>query len=202
MLKHFPTSFKYRGRGREVSDLGNLIGLYAEWHSQLIPYYSFDQFVHKVEQVGSTKRVKLCLGGLRERVANGGDPTKLHDSPVVDHSNKKEEAMNEEPGIIHEDVFSHKDDPDNLQEDMLQEIYDKATEVPNQSNFNVSGTIDLSSHNSSTKDSTNEASEATDNTSNIAREKQISDEQKVRMEANRLKAMERAAARALSTQVS
>ncbi|KAG6474592.1 hypothetical protein ZIOFF_068530 [Zingiber officinale] len=79
VLRHFPRAFKYRGRGHEsfgnfelfempfciistfyflqAADLGNLIGLYAQWHSQLIPYYSFDQFVRKVEQVGATKRV-------------------------------------------------------------------------------------------------------------------------------------------------
>ena len=43
----------------QVSDLGNLIGLYSEWHSRLLPYYSFDQFVHKAEQVAATKRVKV-----------------------------------------------------------------------------------------------------------------------------------------------
>ncbi|PQM33768.1 hypothetical protein Pyn_11759 [Prunus yedoensis var. nudiflora] len=32
----------------EVRDLGNLIGLYTEWHSRLLPYYSFDQFVHEM----------------------------------------------------------------------------------------------------------------------------------------------------------
>lgn len=45
----------------QVSDLGNLISLYAQWHARLIPYYSFDQFVHKVEQVGATKRVRVSL---------------------------------------------------------------------------------------------------------------------------------------------
>ena len=43
----------------QVRDLENLIGLYSEWHSRLLPYYSFDQFVHKVEQVAATKRVKV-----------------------------------------------------------------------------------------------------------------------------------------------
>lgn len=45
----------------QVSDLKNLIGLYSEWHSLLLPYYSFDQFVHKVEQVGATKRVRVRI---------------------------------------------------------------------------------------------------------------------------------------------
>ena len=42
-----------------MSDLGNLIGLYREWHKHLLPYYSFDQFVHKVDRVASSKRVKV-----------------------------------------------------------------------------------------------------------------------------------------------
>lgn len=47
----------------KVSDLGNLIGMYREWHSHLLPYYSFDQFVHKVENVAATNQVKVltCL---------------------------------------------------------------------------------------------------------------------------------------------
>lgn len=97
VLRHFPRSFKYRGRGHEVSDLGNLIGLYSEWHSRLLPYYSFDQFVHKVEQVAATKRVKMCIRELRERVAKGGDPTKLHEPPVqIDDSNVEQGAQDHE----------------------------------------------------------------------------------------------------------
>ncbi|KAM0950083.1 putative transcription factor interactor and regulator CCHC(Zn) family [Dioscorea sansibarensis] len=59
VLRHFPGAFKYHGRGREVSDLRNLINLYVEWHSQLIPYYSFDQFVLKLEKVGATRKVRF-----------------------------------------------------------------------------------------------------------------------------------------------
>ncbi|CAH8362374.1 unnamed protein product [Eruca vesicaria subsp. sativa] len=35
--------------------------MYSEWYSHLLPYYSFDQFVHKVQQVASTKRVKCVI---------------------------------------------------------------------------------------------------------------------------------------------
>lgn len=45
----------------QASDLGNLIGLYTQWHSHLLPYYSFDQFAQKVEQVGASRRVRVCL---------------------------------------------------------------------------------------------------------------------------------------------
>lgn len=45
----------------QISDLENLIGLYREWHSHILPYYSFEHFVHKVEQVAATKRVKVKM---------------------------------------------------------------------------------------------------------------------------------------------
>ncbi|KAI3472699.1 hypothetical protein Pfo_031096, partial [Paulownia fortunei] len=86
ILRYFPRALKCRGRGHEVNDLRHLLRLYAEWHSRLLPYYNFDQFIHKVEQVGATKRVKVCLRELQERVADGVDPTKLQEPHAQQNS--------------------------------------------------------------------------------------------------------------------
>jgi hypothetical protein len=63
VLRYFPKAFKPRARpGHEVDDLANLIKLYADWHSRLIPYYSFEQFVRKLEKLGAGNRVRVsCL---------------------------------------------------------------------------------------------------------------------------------------------
>lgn len=85
VLRHFPRAFNYHGRGHEVrslifilivfcllisikklllsqaNDLGNLISLYAQWHSHLIPYYSFEQFITKVEQLGTTRHARVSI---------------------------------------------------------------------------------------------------------------------------------------------
>lgn len=59
VLRYFPKAFKPRARpGHEVDDLANLIKLYADWHSRLIPYYSFEQFVRKLEKLGAGNRVR------------------------------------------------------------------------------------------------------------------------------------------------
>ncbi|KAH7570739.1 hypothetical protein JRO89_XS05G0173400 [Xanthoceras sorbifolium] len=168
VLRHFPRAFKYRGRGHEVKDLGNLIGLYSEWHSHLLPYYSFDQFIHKVEQVAASKHVKACIRDLRERVASGGDPTKLHEAPVEQDGPTGEHVGNAEMMIrpkckpsslwlkqlyypakaktylnshspteaMASEGYHHPGDQslnihaaDGIHEDLLQEIYKKATEV-------------------------------------------------------------------------
>ncbi|XP_050210610.1 uncharacterized protein LOC126660932 [Mercurialis annua] len=184
VLRHFPRNFKFRGRGHEVSDLGNLIRLYSEWHSHLLPYYSYDEFVHKVEQVASTKRVKICLRDLRERVASGGDPTKLHELPTefAEPSSEQDHSI---PAEAVGGPSSNIHDADDLQEDMPHDIFDRVTEA------NVNSSKDMVQSSKSGMEPLTQNNNAT--TSN---EVMLTDEQKARMEANRLKALERAAARA------
>ncbi|EXC33111.1 TIMELESS-interacting protein [Morus notabilis] len=191
VLRHFPRAFKYRGRGHEVSDLGNLIRMYGEWHSRLLPYYSFDQFVHKVEQVAATKRVKTCLRELRERVASGGDPTKLHEPPVEDENpHDGQEAISSEEVRHHkEDSSSKNHNIDDIQEDMLQDVYENAIEQPS---------ANLQNGITPAKELPNQV--PNDKVSQSI-ENDITEEQRARMEANRLKALEKAAARARSLQV-
>ncbi|KAL6567908.1 hypothetical protein OROGR_001576 [Orobanche gracilis] len=164
ILRYFPRAFKCRGRGREVNDLKHLLCMYAEWHSRLLPYYNFGQFVHKVEQVAATKRFKVSLRELRERVADGEDPMKLREPQVQQNS------VDEDAGGL--DIPSHflnndipNEDANNFREDMPQCTWRKATDETHIHVGNV--------------DSTNA----------------ITEEQRSRMEANRLKALERAAAR-------
>ncbi|XP_074563621.1 uncharacterized protein LOC141820235 [Curcuma longa] len=192
VLRHFPRAFKYRGRGHEVADLGNLIGLYAQWHSQLIPYYSFDQFVRKVEQVGATARVRRCISELKDRVANGGDPSKLHESPIEEVAPEIEldDPTAGEPVADAVDPLFDSIEADHIQEDeIFNEIYHKATEEPHHPSAILVATR------------TNESApqeQVPDGGASVPSKVQISEEQRARMEANRLKALERAAARARS----
>ncbi|XP_043694767.1 TIMELESS-interacting protein [Telopea speciosissima] len=196
VLRHFPRAFKFGGRGHEVRDLGNLIGLYAQWHKHLIPYYSFEQFIHKVEQVGATRRVRTCIRELRDRVANGGDPSKLHEPPVEHDVSNCEPALEEATNL--ESTNHQMGEPqtnnhnvDIMQEEMFDEIYRTATEEPCQSSETQKVISQASPDQSSGKELSNRVAD----TSN---EIQVTEEQRARMEANRLKALERAAARVRS----
>ncbi|KAF5176077.1 zinc knuckle (CCHC-type) family protein [Thalictrum thalictroides] len=199
VLKHFPKSFKFRGRGHEVSDLGNLIELYTQWHSQLIPYYSFQQFMQKVEQVAATKRVRACIRDLKERVANGGDPSKLHEPPV-EHDVPSMEPVVEE--VRSEDPVSDLGNPppeshdaDALDEEMADEIYRNATEEPCLSSQNQTPAVQVLPDHSIVN---GPPDQLPDNQTSILSDV-ITEEQKTRMEANRLKALERASARVRSS---
>ncbi|KAI5388198.1 uncharacterized protein LOC127105546 [Lathyrus oleraceus] len=186
VLRYFPRSFKYHGRGHEVRDLGNLIELYSEWHSRLLPYYPFNQFVHKVEQVAATRRVKTSLRELRERVANGGDPSKLHEPPGVQNIPVAEQENGE---VTHQDneMFDEPENVIDIQEDMLNDIYDQATEEPSQPMQNVIGTSTDPKSSAIEKTS----NEAPNNGGSLSSNAEITAEQRARMEANRLKAIEK-----------
>ncbi|XVE85615.1 hypothetical protein DITRI_Ditri17bG0104400 [Diplodiscus trichospermus] len=194
ILRHFPRALRYRGRGHEVSDLGNLIGLYREWHRHLLPYYSFDQFVNKAEKIASSKRVKNCIRDLRERVARGGDPTKLHESPDEINGPSDEQGGRHSDGQIHDHCEG--DHVNDFQEDMLNEIYQKTCEEPSHDRHN-----DIAAGEVLAANSCGPEHQVPNNGASCSSEVHITEEQRARMEANKSKALERAAAGSSSDQI-
>ncbi|KAH9624339.1 hypothetical protein KSS87_006704 [Heliosperma pusillum] len=163
--------------------------MYAEWHAQLIPYFPFDQFIHKVEEAGS-RRVKMCIAELKERVANGGDITKLKEP---EHENEipvdKEDVMTvDEPGNHQEDLPFNSNVADEMHEDILNEIYNTTAEESSHS---------LKGDHASVADMppSKQFDKSPDGGSTRAGVDEVTEQQKALMEANRLKALERAAAR-------
>ncbi|KAK9676513.1 hypothetical protein RND81_11G082200 [Saponaria officinalis] len=193
ILRYFPRNFKCRGRGYEVNDLGNLLRMYAEWHSQLIPYFPFDQFIHKVEEAGS-RRVKTCIAELKDRVANGGDPTKLRESePENEILHDKEDVMNVDgPANHHDDVPFNNDNADEMHEDIFREIYNKTAEETPHSDRDDSSVPDMPPSTAAINQHSEKSADTATRSPNVAR---VTEEQKALMEAKRLKALERAAAR-------
>ncbi|KAF8692374.1 hypothetical protein HU200_039704 [Digitaria exilis] len=220
VLRYFPKAFKPRARpGHEVEDLGNLIKLYTDWHSRFIPYYSFEQFVRKLEKVGASNRVRRCISELRDRVARGGDPTLLREAPVeeVTPTGEPDGTAPEDPFLGSEDnhvanpghegsidpLVEGNTDMDHMQEDLLNEMYEKAAdeapqtaagEESNKEASEPSAPKEASSHGNAAGKVQEEAG------SSKPAKIELTEEQRARMEANRLKALERAAARARASQ--
>eukprot|EP00253_Pinus_taeda_P002424 PITA_02424 len=188
----------------QVSDLGNLIEAFIQWHSRLLPSVSFQYFVDRVEKVGATKRVRNCLRELRERVARGENPKTLHDPPVEPTSPVDDVMVDGDVGS--EDPNKDVAD-DDIQEDLFDELYrhavgenpisssqkGSANEVGSLS-FSQSPILNTTPEEQGWQQSQNEVNEQGKSQS------QITEEQKARMEENRLKALERAAARASQLQ--
>lgn len=205
VLEHIPRMLHLKGPGHEVSDLGNLIEAFIQWHSRLLPSVSFQYFVDRVEKVGSTKRVRNCLRELRERVDRGENPKTLHEPPVEPISPVDDIMVDGDVGLeedLNKDVAV-----DDIQEDLFDELYRQAVgEDP--SSFSQKGPENaVDSHSFSqapTLNNTQEEQGSQQSQSEVIEqgksENQITEEQKARMEMNRLKALERAAARASQLQ--
>ncbi|AAF26978.1 putative CCHC-type zinc finger protein [Arabidopsis thaliana] len=170
VLRYFPKSFN-------------------EWHTHLLPYYSFDHFVHKVQQVASTKRVKNCINELRERVASGVDPNKLYEKQEENTVPSDDQDM-DQPSHDEENIPSKSVDADTnadaFEDSMLNEIFDNASKLPSDEQ-----NMDKSSELTEEQRARMEANRL----KAMEKAQNISEEQRVRMEANRLKALERAKAR-------
>lgn len=204
VLEHIPRMLHFRGPGHEVSDLGNLIEAFIQWHSRLLPSVSFQYFVDRVEKVGASKRVRNCLRELRERVARGENPKTLHEPPVEPTSPVDDVMV--DGGVGSEDPNKDVAD-DDIQEDLFDELYryavgenpisssqkGSANEVGSLS-FSQSPILNTTPEEQGWQQSQNEVNEQGKS------QNQITEEQKARMEENRLKALERAAARASQLQ--
>lgn len=147
--------------------------------------------------MAASNQVKRCIRELRERVASGGDPTKLHEPPppVEDGVNNDQglsapvEHMDAEEPREHARELSN-NTSDDFPQDILHEIYEKATED-----------APRSTQGHDVFDLVNESQNQVTNTvTSKSTKSQISDEQNARMELNKLKALEKAAARSRSQQ--
>ncbi|KAH0881679.1 hypothetical protein HID58_069073 [Brassica napus] len=184
VLRHFPRSFKYRGRGKRM---------YSEWHSHLLPY--------------STPLISLCIRSNKSlllsvsRVASGVDPISYTTSrrkmllilmiKVCDVD--MDQPSNGEENVPSKKTVDADTNADAFQDSMLNEIFDSATDsrptqkLPSDEEQNMDQSSELTEE--------QRARMEANRLKAMERAQNISEEQRLRMEANRLKALERAKAR-------
>ncbi|XP_035191777.1 TIMELESS-interacting protein isoform X1 [Oxyura jamaicensis] len=64
-LRHMFDNVKFKGKGHEAEDLKTLIRHMEHWAHRLFPKLQFDDFIDKVESLGSKKEVQTCLKRIR-----------------------------------------------------------------------------------------------------------------------------------------
>ncbi|KAH9555783.1 hypothetical protein CY35_08G134500 [Sphagnum magellanicum] len=220
VLEKLPQQVTIKGRGHEVEDLKSLLEAYMRWHARLLPYYSYSQFVAKVEKLGANKRVRMCMKELRDQVSRG------EELEVVDGANDQGGSMDFNDDVMPdqgdllggwEDGVHRPEEPADPPLDVLDEFLQQAAE---ESSYRQEKPQDL--HVESTKrklivgegieDSQQEIQEqqcvhvestklrlTVGEEGTKESEQEIQQQQRARMEANKLKALERARARALAS---
>ncbi|XP_024363505.1 uncharacterized protein [Physcomitrium patens] len=178
VLEKIPRQVNIRGRGHEVEDLKSLLEAYVRWHQNLLPYYSFSQFVEKVEKVGSTKRVRLCVRELRSKVEKEKNSLGADANSNADDDEAPDTKWEENDGDAAED---HGDPPMDVLEEHLRES----------AHASVSNLVEAAPA-SAPRPTIVIGPEP----STVAQQ-ELKEEQRARMEANKQKALERARARKL-----
>ncbi|CAK9235445.1 unnamed protein product [Sphagnum troendelagicum] len=184
VLEKLPQQVTIKGRGHEVEDLKSLLEAYRRWHARLLPYYSYSQFVAKVEKLGANKRVRMCMKELRDQVSRG------EELQVVDGANDQGGSMDFNEDAAEEGAY-RQEKPQDLHVESTKRklivgegIEDSQQEIQEQQFVHVESTkLRLTVGEEGTKES----------------EQEIQQQQRARMEANKLKALERARARALAS---
>ncbi|KAH7436772.1 hypothetical protein KP509_05G035600 [Ceratopteris richardii] len=191
VLEHFPRMVKIQGPGHEVEDLQSFLEAYVHWHSLILPYFSFNQFVEKVEKLGASRRVRVCINDLKAKLASGEELKFTPQKAASDHGDDQGEASLDKDLPPDKDAWDDESVPADVNEDIFDEFYKQATEE----HAGASGL-------QSTIPSITLSTPISQPNANVLPNCSISEDQKLRMEANRLKALERAKARAAATAAS
>ncbi|XP_047592569.1 TIMELESS-interacting protein isoform X3 [Lutra lutra] len=64
-LRHVFDKAKFKGKGHEAEDLKTLIRHMEHWAHRLFPKLQFEDFIDRVEYLGSKKEVQTCLKRIR-----------------------------------------------------------------------------------------------------------------------------------------
>ncbi|MCO5604243.1 hypothetical protein L7F22_058406 [Adiantum nelumboides] len=186
VLEHFPRMVKLQGPGHEVDDLKSFLEAYVHWHSLILPYFSFNQFVEKVAKVGASRRVRMCVNDLKNKVARGDELKLSPEKKIQDWADDDQDIPLDKDLPMDEGNGEDQTLPADVNDDVFDDFYKQATDACQvaPSTMPLSASLPKSSGN----DHNTKSSSLPSNT--------INEVQKLRMEANRLEALERAKARA------
>ncbi|XP_045864516.1 TIMELESS-interacting protein [Meles meles] len=89
-LRHVFDKVKFKGKGHEAEDLKTLIRHMEHWAHRLFPKLQFEDFIDRVEYLGSKKEVQTCLKRIRldlpilhEDFISNNDEGENHDHDVM-----------------------------------------------------------------------------------------------------------------------
>ncbi|KAL3694567.1 hypothetical protein R1sor_008218 [Riccia sorocarpa] len=210
LLEKMPQMVKIRGEGHEVHDLKALLEGYVHWHSQLHPYLGFNDFVAKIEKLGATRRVRMCVRELRDKVTGGNghdvntekdseaaSPRAAEPSPEEATAGVNERESEEWLGAGLNEVDEADVNPDPampVNEDDFEDFFRQGTMEPNEALDSGSRPAQRAAGGTCSPRKLPSLLEE-DATSIAPAPVSISETVAARMEANRLKALERAKAR-------
>ncbi|KAK3915080.1 TIMELESS-interacting protein [Frankliniella fusca] len=172
-LKNSFTDIKFKGKNHETEDLQKVMARLEHWSHRLFPKFQFDDFLEKVEKLGSKKQVQNYVKRLRMGLEDDDD------------------------GVVRSENEEAVDDPDPIADDTLGEfdrlLAEQVTLHENSLSVSTPRTPGAAANNLRTPSIPPVKPPAISST---PAQPTLSEEQRARIERNRLAAMERRRARA------
>lgn len=174
--KHFE-GFKFHGKGHEKMDLDRIMKRLEHWAHRLFPKLHFDDFLERVEKLGSKKDLSVFVTKYRNDMITPDD--EITQKNVSDDEKEEDNLATDAFDIlIAEQIEKQK-------EALVQHNLDK-TDLPTSNENN-----DMSYSNISQQSLTQATEKTVEITNSQSKTMELSDEIKKRIEQNRQQAIER-----------
>ncbi|XP_017763557.1 PREDICTED: protein TIPIN homolog [Eufriesea mexicana] len=170
-IEKYFEGFKFHGQGYEKLDLDRIMKRLEHWGHRLFPKLDFDDFLEKLEKLGTKKDLQVFIKKYRLDMIN--EDTDIINQDKIDTEENKEQ-----------------DEPIDEFDLLIAEQIEKQKQVIHQSSLNISTTNNDAFDKLSESNTINSQS-----MTNTIPSSQLSDEAKERIERNRQQAIQRRLAR-------
>jgi len=91
-IEKYFEGFKFNGKGHERKDLDRIMKRLEHWSYRLFPKYHFDDFLTRVEQLGTKKDLQVFIKRYRQDMITSDDSLITHDNIDRDEEDQQESA--------------------------------------------------------------------------------------------------------------
>jgi len=91
-IEKYFEGFKFYGKGHERSDLDRIMKRLEHWSYRLFPKYHFDDFLTRVEQLGTKKDLQVFIKKYRLDMITSDNHLIIHDNMDKDDEDEQEES--------------------------------------------------------------------------------------------------------------
>ncbi|XP_053673618.1 protein TIPIN homolog [Anopheles nili] len=185
-LRSYFKGFKFRGRGHELDDLTRMLKRYELWAHRLCPQLHFDDCIDRISKLGEKKSVQMYMNKYRMKQLHKelAEADALHADLRVDDGNQLNQPLDPLDSMLDEQIALSRG----------RSSYANTSGIGNLDNSAFDAVRNESTHQApgSSKSLVDDA----DNSS--AKSPPLNEEQRAKIAANRLKAMELRKARLLA----
>lgn len=179
-IEKYFESFKFHGKGHEKMDLDRVMKRMEHWGHRLFPKLDFDNFIERLEKLGSKKDLQVFIKKYRQDMITVDDDLIVPD--IMDNEEEKEESA-----------------PIDEFDMLIAEQIEKQKQIAVQHDSSISGASALSNtkamNDTFDRLLTNDTNKNAQPSKQNAASSQLSDDLKERIERNRQQAIQRRRAR-------